>query len=194
VGAGVGVRDEIADFGAFYQRTYPRAFGIAYGIAAERDLAEDVTQDAYVAAYRERRGYRGDGTADAWLYRIVVNTAISTLRRRRIRIAVRLDPAFEAGPAVGDPTAATVDQVALLDSLQHLDVRARAAVILRYYADLDYATIAGILGTSATNVGAILSRSLDRLRGVLEPEPEADTAAAAAGHQAHVSRRAVWHG
>jgi DNA-directed RNA polymerase specialized sigma24 family protein len=44
-------------------------------------------------------------------------------------------------------------------------------VILRYYHDYDYATIAQILGTTSTNVGAMLSRALDRLRLVLDSEP-----------------------
>lgn len=182
------VHGELADFEAFYERTYPRVFGIAYGIAGERELAEDVTQDAYVAAYGQRGRYRGDGPVDAWLYRIVVNTARSALRRRRTRLVVTLDPASAGAPATPDVTVAAVDHVALLESLGRLDVRARAAVILRYYVDLDYATIARILGTSPSNVGAILSRSLDRLRDVLEPEP------VAAGRAGHVSRRAAWHG
>ena len=83
-------RDQLSDFGAFYERTYQATYRIAYGVVGDRELADDVTQDAYVTAYRERGGYRGDGPPEAWLYRIVVNTAISTLRHR-----LRLDRAGE---------------------------------------------------------------------------------------------------
>jgi RNA polymerase sigma factor (sigma-70 family) len=60
--------------------------------------------------------------------------------------------------------------MALLQALDVLPARQRAAVILRYYHDYDYATIAQILKTTSTNVGAMLSRALDRLRVALEPE------------------------
>jgi RNA polymerase sigma factor (sigma-70 family) len=56
-------------------------------------------------------------------------------------------------------------------ALARLEPKARAAVVLRYYHDYDYATIAQILGTTSSNVGAMLSRALDRLKVALEPEP-----------------------
>ena len=62
--------------------------------------------------------------------------------------------------------------LALLQALDVLPARQRAAVILRYYHDYDYATIAGS-DTTSTNVGAMLSRALDRLKDALEPEPGA---------------------
>jgi RNA polymerase sigma factor (sigma-70 family) len=63
------------------------------------------------------------------------------------------------------------DHAALAEGLQHLDPRARSAIVMRYYLDLDYARIATILGTSESNVGSILSRSLDRLRLAMAPAP-----------------------
>jgi len=160
--------EQLADFGAFYERTYPAAVRVAYGIVGERGMADDVTQDAYATAYRERDRYRGDGPPEAWLYRIVVNAALGALRRQRVRWIVPLDPEVDDRPAGG--SASMTDHIALVEGLQHLDPRARAAVVLRYYLDLDYARIATILGTSESNVGSILSRSLDRLRLVMAPE------------------------
>lgn len=164
----------LADFGAFYERTYPRAFGIAFGIAGDRGLAEEITQDAYVAAFRQRSRFRGDGPVDAWLYRIVVNTARSALRRRRVRFIVPFDPLDPSdhvtwGAAEArDGTGEAIEHLDLCDALQRLDVRSRSAIVLRHYVDLDYATIAEVLGTSSTNVGAILSRSLERLRSAID--------------------------
>ena len=54
----------------------------------------------------------------------------------------------------------------MLDRARH-----RAAVILRYYHGYDYATIARILETTSTNVGAMLSRGLDQLKVALDPDP-----------------------
>ena len=162
-------QEQLADFGAFYERTYPAALRVAYGIVGEQAMADDVTQDAYTKAYRERDRYRGDGPPEAWLYRIVVNTALETLRHQRVRWIVPLDPDVHERPAEG--AASMTDQAAIAEGLRQLEPRARSAVVLRYYLDLDYAAIGAVLGTSTSNVGAVLSRSLDRLRLTMAPAP-----------------------
>jgi RNA polymerase sigma factor (sigma-70 family) len=165
----VAFRLEIADFGAFYEETYDRAYRTALGIVRDPALAADVTQEAYVSAYRQRDRFRGDAPSRAWLHRIVVNEALSTLRRRR-----RVKPDVDLAPLLVPDTAShTTARLALLDALDALPPRQRAAVILRYYHDYDYATTAQILGTTATNVGAMLSRALDRLKVALDPVPGA---------------------
>lgn len=162
-------RHELDDFARFYERTYPVAYRTALGIVREPGLAADVTQDAYVTAYRQRDRFRGDAPVVTWLYRIVVNEALGGLRRRSRRPR-EIDVA-DLGREPGAPGAVALvaDRLAILEALDDLAPTARAAVVLRYYLDLDYATIASILGTSSSNVGAMLSRSLDRLRVSLEP-------------------------
>lgn len=162
-------RAEIADFGAFYEQTYDRAYRTALGIVRESALAADVTQEAYVSAYRQRDHFRGDAPSRAWLHRIVVHEALSALRRRKkVTRDVDLAPLL-----VPDTAFHTTSRLALLDALDVLPARHRAAVILRYYHDYDYATIARILETSTTNVGAMLSRALDKLKVALDPNPGA---------------------
>src|SRR5688500_10869565 len=167
-------RLEISDFGAFYERTYDTAYRTALGIVRDPALAADVTQEAYVGAYRHRHRYRGEAPSTAWLHRIVGNQALAALRRRRATHPVR-DLSSSMAP---DLAGGSVARLALLQALDVLPARQRAAVILRYYHDYDYATIARILGTTSTNVGAMLSRALDRLKDALEPE---QVAAAEAG-------------
>lgn len=163
-------RLEVSDFGAFYERTYDNAYRTALGIIREPALAADVTQEAYVAAYRHRDRYRGDAPSTAWLHRIIVNQALSALRRRRGTPPVRdLSPWMAP-----DHAGRSVARLSLLQALDVLPARQRAAVILRYYHDYDYATIAGVLDTTSTNVGAMLSRALDRLRDALESEAGAE--------------------
>jgi len=160
-------RREIADFAGFYERTYALAYRTALAIVREPALAADVTQEAYIAAYRERDRFRGDAPPAAWLRRIVVNKALSAARRQATTSNV-IDLNL---PTAGDEAAHATGRLALLDALDDLPPRHRAAVVLRYYHDHDYATIARILGTSTSNVGAMLSRALDRLKVVLDDEP-----------------------
>jgi RNA polymerase sigma-70 factor, ECF subfamily len=162
----VAFRLEIADFGAFYERTYDVAYRTALGIIRDPALAADATQEAYVAAYRHRDRFRGDAPSVAWLHRIVVNQALGALRRRRAA-----GPVSDISPLMApDEAGGTIARLVLFDALDALPPRHRAALILRYYHDYDYATIAQILGTTSTNVGAMLTRGLDRLRVALESE------------------------
>jgi RNA polymerase sigma-70 factor (ECF subfamily) len=166
----VGFQDRLEDFGSFYEATYLVAYRVAFGIVGEHALAEDAIQDAYVTALRKRASYRADGPAEAWLYRIVVNAAISVLRRRRVRLIQPLDPLGRDGPPTPDAAGRVLDHLTLMDGLQRLDPIARSAVVLRYYLDLDYETIGSIIGKSPSNVGSILSRSLDRLQPEVSPD------------------------
>jgi RNA polymerase sigma-70 factor (ECF subfamily) len=166
----VAFRLEIADFGVFYEETYDRAYRTALGIVRDPALAADVTQEAYVSAYRKRDRFRGEAPSAAWLHKIVVNQALSAMRRHRA-------PKRHAdlGPfLVPDTASHSTARLALLDALDGLSPRHRAAVILRYYHDYDYAAIARMLDTSSTNVGAMLSRALDQLKVALDPIPGAN--------------------
>jgi RNA polymerase sigma-70 factor (ECF subfamily) len=170
-------RIDVADFSTFYERTYDGCYRTALGIVRDPALAADITQDAYVAAYQKRDDFRGDAPGFAWLHTIVVNHALAAIRRKRPTVTEVEVADISRGP---DHARATSDRVSLFAALETLNPRQRAAVVLRYYHDYDYATIARIMGTSSTNVGALLSRALDQLRATLEPSQAAGTATAVA--------------
>ena len=154
-------RADLADFGAFYERTYATAYRTAYAIVGEPALAADAVQDAYLSAFRERARFRGDGSVEAWLIRIVVNAAITASRRRRVRWVEPL-PLVLVAP--GDEPLRSVERLTVVAALQALPPKERAAVVLRFYHDYDYATIARCLNTSTGTVGSWLSRAMARLR------------------------------
>jgi RNA polymerase sigma-70 factor (ECF subfamily) len=177
----VAFRAQLDDFAALYERTYPVMYRTVLGICGDASLAADATQDAYVSAYRQRATFSGEVPVDAWLHRIAVNAALSSLRRRRVRWAEPLDPVRH------DRSVAPADRAGGLDlasALLRLDPRSRAAIILRYYVDLDYATIATILETSPGNVGSMLSRAIERLRRDLGSEQAATIIAVAVTEEA----------
>jgi RNA polymerase sigma factor (sigma-70 family) len=159
-------RLEIADFGAFYERTYDGAYRTALGIVRDPTLAADVIQEAYIAAYEVRDRFRGEAPSAAWLHRIVVNQSLAALRRR-----AKPHPSGIAALLPRDDASRTLTRLTVYEALDQLPPRQRAAVVLRYYHDYDYARIAQILNTSSTNVGAMLSRALDRLKVAIGPDP-----------------------
>jgi RNA polymerase sigma-70 factor, ECF subfamily len=178
----VAFRAELADFAAFYERTYPSSYRTALAICGDPGLAADVTQDAYLAAYRQRDGFRGAAPAGAWLHRILVRAAIAGLKNRRV---TWLGP---SEPPSTEPPWSAPDALAPLDLRRALDLlpaTQRAAIVLRYYHGCDYATIATVLDTSSGNVGSLLSRALDRLRTELDDADQPALVAVGAGEAGH---------
>ena len=126
---------------------------VAAAIAGDRDLGCDAVQDAFASAVRKRRSFRGSGTLEAWVWRIVVNAARDARRR---------------APAVAEPHEVSSNGHAPVLPLDLLSGRQREIVFLHYYADLDYATIAAALAISPGTVGATLNAARRTLRSALE--------------------------
>jgi RNA polymerase sigma-70 factor (ECF subfamily) len=166
---------ELDDFGGFYRRTYAAAFRTALGVTKSRHFAEDVTQEAYFSAYRDRSRFRGDSPAEHWLQRIVVRKAIDQLRRAGPRRAIELTNQIDIdGP---EPSALLGDRAALLAAVSGLAARQRAAVVLRYFHDYQLRDVGRILGTSEGGAAMLVQRALANLRREMESEPAAGTAA-----------------
>lgn len=131
---------------------------VAEAVCRDRELARDAVQDAFAAALRSRRSYRGDGSLEAWVWRMVVNSARKA-RRPPLRDV-------RAGRREGD--AVEPRDTGMVELLTGLPDRQRLAVFLRYYADLDYGAIADVLEVSPGTVGATLTAARRSLRRALE--------------------------
>src|SRR3954447_20278521 len=127
---------------------------VASAIAGNVDLGRDAVQDAFARAVRSHDRFRGDGTLEAWVWRIVVNAARDARRRASSETADLWSPA-------GESSAAEVP-------LQSLTARQREIVFLHYFADLSYDEIASALGISPGTVGATLTAARRTLRVSLE--------------------------
>jgi RNA polymerase sigma-70 factor (ECF subfamily) len=135
-----------------YRARLPEFRRVAAAIAGDRELGREAVQEAFATAVRKRRTYRGDGTVEAWVWRVVVNAARDARRRRR-------EPELPAPPANGSGPSLP---------LELLTERQREIVFLHYYADLDYAAIADALAISLGTVGATLTAARRTLRDALE--------------------------
>src|SRR5262249_3289380 len=112
-------------------------------------------------AVHRRRQFRGDGSLEAWLWRIVVHCArdaAAALARSRSTRADGLEPVER----VDDRSSGRLGDVQAL--VGQLPERQRLALFLHYYADLDYTTIAETLGVSSGTVGATLNQARESLR------------------------------
>jgi RNA polymerase sigma-70 factor (ECF subfamily) len=143
-------------------------FAIAYGILQSREEAEDVVQDTFVKAWKSRWRVRDPEKFPAWLSTIARHRARDLARRRRPE---PLPHDFESAETVETRAAAAN---ADLDSevqaaLSQLPELHRAAVTLRYFEDLDYATIEQTLGLTNGALRGILGRALGVMRRKLKP-------------------------
>jgi RNA polymerase sigma-70 factor, ECF subfamily len=121
--------------------------GVAPVVGSYED-ARDVVQEAFARALRSRRDFRGEGSLQAWVWRIALHVALENRRRRESPIEV-LDP--ELVESERDPELAA--------ALRRLPPRKRLVVFLRYFADLSYAEIAEVGGISQGTVAAALSQA-----------------------------------
>jgi RNA polymerase sigma-70 factor, ECF subfamily len=142
-------------------------FAIAYGILQSREEAEDVVQDTLVKAWKSRWRVRDPEKFPAWLSTIARHRARDLARRRRPE---PLPHDFESAETV----EATEAGNAHLDSevqaaLSQLPELHRMAVTLRYFEELDYATIEQTLGLTNGALRGILGRSLGVMRRKLKP-------------------------
>jgi RNA polymerase sigma factor (sigma-70 family) len=147
------------DLGRLYADRGGAFAGVAAGICGE--TAADAVQDAFVRALSRVGTLRSRGALEAWVWKIVLNEA-------RRRSAARPAPEVEVAevPATsgdGDPRVAAVRAV-----LGALPARQREVVFLRYFADLDEASIASTLGIRRGTVAATLYRVHGRIRETIE--------------------------
>ena len=144
-----------------YERRLAEFRRVAAAIVVDRESASDVVQDAFVRAVRQRGSFARRGSLDAWLWRIVVNTA------RDARPAAR-----DASPGSQEPLDVMDEsgderRAAVRAAVQELPERQRLVLFLRHYADLEYSAIAGALAISDGTVAATLHAAHSRLRALL---------------------------
>jgi RNA polymerase sigma-70 factor (ECF subfamily) len=146
-------------------RTHSRPlFAIAYGILQNREEAEDAVQDALVKAWKSRWRVRDPEKFPAWLCMIVRHRARDVLRKRR---PVPLADEIELAAAV--PSDSFVLDQQLHSALAALPELQRAALSLRYFEEMDYATIESRLGLTNGSLRGILGRALASMRKQLKP-------------------------
>jgi len=155
--------ERLGEIEAAYRRSFDRFLHVATAITGDVESGADCVQDAFSRAIRLRRGYRGSGSVEAWLWRIVVNVA------RDRAGGVKEYASDEIVQTAVESAAADTAQVR--SALATLPERQRLVLFLRYYADLDYAAIAIALEISSGTVGATLHSAHAAIRALIREVP-----------------------
>ena len=150
-------------------RTHSRTlFAIAYGILQNREEAEDAVQDTLVKAWKSRWRVRDPEKFPAWLATIARYRARDLLRRRRtVPLEEHLLDASAAAESSSTNDSRREEEVKT--ALATLPELHRSALALRYFEEMDYATIEQTLGLSNGALRGILGRALASMRKRLKP-------------------------
>ena len=161
---------------ALYRLFKQPAYNIAFRVCRCPQLAQDVTQEAFISAFRRIRQFRGDAPFWGWLRRVVVNHAISALRRQPRLDTVDLEEFHASQQASHDGDAAGITLALDLEgAFSRLSGEDRAIVWLHDVEGYSHKEIAGLFGMTESFSKTRLSRAHARLREWIHPsvQPEA---------------------
>lgn len=177
VGAGTDARSdlellrasgsEIDAFAELVRRHQDFVFGAALRIVKNRAIAEEVSQEAFIRAYRGASGFRGDAQVRSWLYRITTNLALNAVTRQK---EFPSDEIAEGIVAVGPDHDAEMSELreALLAAIDELPLKLREPLVLREMDDLSYEEIATRTNTPLNTVRTRILRARRALADKME--------------------------
>jgi RNA polymerase sigma factor (sigma-70 family) len=145
----------------------PELYAFARRLGLSADAAEDAVQESLMRLWTAIAAGEVIAKPEAWAFRALYRICMDDHRwhRRVVRLVERLRPATERSAA---PTV--VDRITVWNAVEQLPARQRAAIYLRYRADLPYEEIGGVLGVRAVSARSMVSRALDRLGDLLSKE------------------------
>jgi RNA polymerase sigma-70 factor (ECF subfamily) len=161
--------DDVARFASLLEQQKRILYKVAYVYCRDPEERQDLIQEMVFQLWRAFRRFGGRSGVATWTYRVALNVAISWRRRdgRRIRDTAPLEIVLNVAEA-DQAFDADIEKSRVLRALiDGLDAFSRSLVLL-YLEGLDHAEIAGILGTSPSNVGTRLSRIRQKLKAQID--------------------------
>lgn len=157
-------------FAVLVERYQDRVVAAAYHLVGDRDAAEDLAQDTFVAAFRQIHKLRDPSRVGAWLHGITQRLCYKHLRRA----ARSCELEAERAEALAAPPDRIDEPGELCGLLNQLPEQYRQVLAARYLEDLDYDEIARLLGTTVNNVRVRCHRAKNRLRELFDALRSAD--------------------
>ena len=151
-----------------------RLLAVARRILRDYDLAEDATQQALLAAWRDLPQLREPDRFESWLYRLLVRACYAESRReRRWAPSLRLLPVGEQ--STDDDLSSVVDRDEIERGFRRLSIDHRAVVVLHHYLDLPLERVAELLGIPVGTAHSRLHHAMRGLRAALEADARPPT-------------------
>ena len=169
-------KSQLGDKAAFEQlviRHQDLVFSLAYKLTGNREMANDVAQEAFIRAWKAIEKFRGDSTFSTWIYRITVNTAWTLRRKAKKHNTLNIDDTYE--PIIidekKDPELVAINSdlsSVLINALDKIPIEQRIIVELKNIEGRSHKEIAEYLDISVTAAKVRLHRAHQKLRQILE--------------------------
>jgi RNA polymerase sigma-70 factor (ECF subfamily) len=159
-------------WGDLYREYAPAIFRFCRRALHTREDAEDATAEIFMKLRSKLAQYDPSRPFSAWLYKVAANHCWDSLRRRRVRQDLETEevdslPLEHPDPGQLDRLIEQRSNQEVRAALATLPARARMALVLRYYSDMNYDEIADSLGVRRAFVGVVLLRARHQLREAL---------------------------
>jgi RNA polymerase sigma-70 factor (ECF subfamily) len=165
---------EAEAFGELVRRWERRIFALAYGMLDSSEDARDATQETFLSAFRNLRGFRGEAKVSSWLHRIAVNQCITRQRRAKVRKESALEDEAQAeavaaytAPATASPARAAESRQRtelVRRAVQGLPAELRQVVVMKEFEELTFQEIAEALDLPLSTVKSRLYTALRQLQ------------------------------
>jgi RNA polymerase sigma-70 factor (ECF subfamily) len=152
-------------FDDLYRSSRDDVYAYVSTLLRDRGAAEDVTATAFERAYRKRNTFMARrGSPRAWLFGIARNAALDELRRRKRTAPLDTDVHEIQVEPVAELAEHALRRATVRLALASLTARERDLIALKFHGGLTNAELARVLGTSETNAGTMLHRTIQKLR------------------------------
>lgn len=148
-----------------YEEHAPHVFGVVRRLAGDDHLAEDISQDVWIRAFRKLDTFRGDSGFGTWIHRVARNAALSRLRKTQGRSEVALEDS--PAPAARGPEEMVLSRKMLERALDQLPPGYREVLILHDVEGLTHKEIAESLGVAVGTSKSQLHKARARMRQLL---------------------------
>ena len=144
-----------------------QAYNVAYSFVSDHDSADDITQEAFVRAYRSLSSFRGEAEFGTWLYRIIMNLSLNRLKQQNARAkneAYMFESIAQAAGQEPDFQNNLDVRIHIERALHELPTLQRAVVMLRHLDGLSTKQVSQILRCSEGTVKTHLFRGLKKMK------------------------------
>ncbi len=161
-------------FSELFERYQRRLFGLLWHACSDRELAEDLGQEAFLRAFRKLHLYSGEAQFYTWLARIALNLLASYRRKRRIETVLGREGFEVATDSIGDSEKPELDvelsetQQCVRAAIAMLEEDRRVVILLRDFDGMDYETIAELLSIPIGTVRSRLHRARLDLKSLFQ--------------------------
>ena len=177
---GLAVSENSEAFGEIVRRWERKIFALCFGMLGREDDARDACQEAFIAAYRNLKNFRGEARVSSWLHRIAVNQCLTTKRKQKSRAEDYLNDEDEAEARVF-VASASYSPKNIVEKGERLNIVRQAVgalpgdlrqvIVMKEFEEMTFQEISETLELPLSTVKSRLYTALKQLKMKLERTP-----------------------